>query len=170
MTAPDDMNERMIALCLEGHSGSVIARILAEEFGVTVTRNTVIGRLHRRGHSCAGSVRTVRLKAPSARPDGKPLPPMDLPAPPPNEPDPVLMDGLPVTMLTVRHRGMCKWAHGDIGTPEFRLCGHPTEGDESWCAFHRAIVWNLGHAKKIYAAASARAAANRGRRRFAEEW
>ena len=113
----DDRVEQLKTLWTEGLSASQIARALGG-----VTRNAVIGKVHRLG--LAGRASPSRSdrprlpmapKAPSVR--------SHVPAVPVVEEDPLqLEDGSHATVLTISDR-MCRWPIGDPAQSEFRFCG-----------------------------------------------
>ena len=42
---------------------------------------------------------------------------------------------------TVLGAGVCHWIAGDVGDPDWRMCGHPAAGGSSWCAHHYVRVY-----------------------------
>jgi hypothetical protein len=43
---------------------------------------------------------------------------------------------------------VCRWIEGDLEADAWRMCGHPSSGETSWCAHHRerALVRTMGEA------------------------
>jgi GcrA cell cycle regulator len=141
-------------LWAEGHSASQIAKQLGG-----VSRNAVIGKVHRLGLSGRTTPsrpvkRPPRLARPRPRlmPDGTvTLPPpvastREMP-PAPMRPllEPVslpplpLEDGAAATILTLRE-SMCKWPIGDPADPKFAFCGRKAECGP-YCAEHAKVAF-----------------------------
>src|SRR3712207_1185997 len=133
-TWTDERVELLKKLWTDGLSASQIAA----EIG-NVTRNAVIGKVHRLGLSGRGktkSTSTPRAKKPAA-PQSAPSPipataalsPMTLVAPVAAGPAPVAaFDDVVVPMserVTIMdlRESMCRWPMGDPTKPEFRFCG-----------------------------------------------
>ncbi|KCZ48327.1 GcrA family cell cycle regulator [Hyphomonas pacifica] len=144
-------------LWAEGHSASQIAKQLGG-----VTRNAVIGKVHRLGLSGRATPsrpvkRPPRLARPKPRvmPDGSvkqaaPAPttetmeprtaperaPADIMAPlPPLQ----QADGEPASILTLRD-SMCKWPIGDPADPKFAFCGRKADCGP-YCAEHAKVAF-----------------------------
>jgi len=123
----DDRVEQLKTLWTEGLSASQIARALGG-----VTRNAVIGKVHRlglAGRASPSRSERPRLpmapKAPSAR--------SHVPAIPVVEEDPLqLEDGSHATVLTISDR-MCRWPIGDPAASEFHFCGHSPKPGSPYC-------------------------------------
>lgn len=131
--------ERLKALWAEGRSASEIAGLLGE-----VTRNAVIGKVHRLGLAGRRTAsrreprRTsprrnragrVSMRKPVLRLPSYPVAPDDLP------PAPALM--LSVGQLT---DGTCHWPVGDPRLPGFGFCGAKSAaGRQPYCAAHQCI-------------------------------
>ncbi len=96
----------LIALWNEGLTTSEIGKRL------DVTKNAVVGKVHRLGLPKRGS--PIRQK------------------PKPAE----------IISLDALRPGMCSWPHGEPGTEDFRFCGDPVVPDKPYCAEHceRAYV------------------------------
>jgi len=131
-------------LWLEGQSASQIAK----QLGGGVTRNAVIGKVHRLGLSGRAApsqparttfrparVRTAPVQAPSAPRRIEAVQPRvatPVPAPTPELP------GTATVMTLGAH--MCKWPIGDPGSAEFSFCGRrASEG--VYCVEHARVAY-----------------------------
>ncbi|MEM9732936.1 MAG: GcrA family cell cycle regulator [Pseudomonadota bacterium] len=162
---------RLAKLWAEGLSASQIAADLGE-----VTRNAVIGKVHRLGLSGrdkpAGKGGN-RKKATTAKAATKPAAPK--PATPrakPADAEPLTSKASPgLDDVDVKERvdeetlvetkpandnaepisrkltlmqlteNTCKWPTGDPTMPGFSFCGHSTEDDKPYCAFHNKVAF-----------------------------
>lgn len=157
MAWTDDRVETLKKLWADGLSASQIAKQLGG-----VTRNAVIGKVHRLGLSGRATpsrpTRRASTPRPAAARAAKPA------AASPNTPRPAvakkagpsaprivrdtepattiapiearrLDNGEYATVLTLRE-GMCKWPIGDPSGTEFRFCGHPVKSGSTYCAAH----------------------------------
>jgi GcrA cell cycle regulator len=126
-------------LWTEGLSASQVARQLGG-----VTRNAVIGKIHRlglSGRACPSPPRRARTLRP-ARPVGRratpprPLPPAPA-APRAARPACEAPEGPgAVADLTGLRGHVCKWPIGDPKAPGFSFCGALVEGDGPYCPAH----------------------------------
>lgn len=141
-------------LWAEGHSASQIAKQLGG-----VTRNAVIGKVHRLGLSGrATPSRPVKRPPRLARPKPRIMPDGSVKAPAgaaadraetlkPSEknamiaamPPLELSDGEAATILTIRD-SMCKWPIGDPVDPKFAFCGRKSEGGP-YCKEHAKLAF-----------------------------
>ena len=129
-------------LWAEGYSGSQIAGMLGG-----ITRNAVIGKVHRLGllgRGPSGKQRSQKWKADAParklkpiiryRELSKPLPFFSL--------DEAILPSRELRLLELG-AGQCRfptttdWPKGK----DHRFCGNPTKPGESWCAGHRARVY-----------------------------
>ena len=102
----DERVEQLKSLWNEGLSASQIARVLGG-----VTRNAVIGKVHRLG--LAGRAGPARSERPRSSIAHKSVARVAAPEPPVVEEDPVVLDdGHFATVLTINDR-MCRWPIGD---------------------------------------------------------
>lgn len=158
-TWTDERVELLKKLWGDGLSASQIAT----EIGGGITRNAVIGKVHRLGLSGRGKAKA----APPARPKGKaaPAPNAPAPAPPPRPaavvapapaalaveaapepaPPPAADEvGLPlserVTIMDLRE-SMCRWPMGDPTKPEFRFCGARSVTGLPYCSNHAQVAY-----------------------------
>lgn len=137
-------------LWLEGLSASQIAKQLGG-----VTRNAVIGKVHRLGLSgrAAPSQPTrTTFKAP------RPARPVSAPAPrrveaashaPQPQPRAIVYDESPgsATVLTLGAH-MCKWPIGDPSADSFTFCGRRNDGDGPYCVQHASVAYQPQQARK----------------------
>lgn len=157
MAWTDERVAKLTKLWADGLSASQIAA----ELGENVTRNAVIGKVHRLGLS-------GRAKSPgsgASKPRRKPAvsrgntfqrsttmraPANDgavktdtavmvetRPAPPE---DAVMPISKKLTLLELTEN-TCKWPTGDPTLPNFSFCGHNTQEGKPYCAFHAALAF-----------------------------
>jgi GcrA cell cycle regulator len=120
--------ERLKSLDAQGYSTSLIA----ERFGVT--RNAVIGKMHRLGMSkpCAARRKPTVTRA-RPKPEKKPM--FKLPQPVPVRPGPP--GGLDLLDLKADH---CRYPINDA--PPYRFCAASVAfAGCPWCVSHHAIVY-----------------------------
>jgi GcrA cell cycle regulator len=152
----DERVELLKKLWQEGLSASQIAKQLGG-----VTRNAVIGKVHRLGLSGRAApskpARTV-FKAPRpARPAQAPSAPRRLiePSSLVAQPAPVrYVDETPgtATVLTLGAH-MCKWPIGDPSADSFTFCGRRTDEAGPYCHEHAQVAYQPAQAKKKTSAA-----------------
>jgi GcrA cell cycle regulator len=124
---PEGEIEAMIEMAAGGMSASQIAKAIGG-----VSRNAVIGRMHRRG---------IRF----GRVEGRPRIQRTYDAPRIKS-DPVVTPSAPLAPdprnLTLVNAGPrdCKWIEG-APIEEAIICGHRTEVGVSWCPYHLTVVW-----------------------------
>lgn len=153
----DERVDMLKRLWNEGLSASQIAGRL----GHGVTRNAVIGKVHRLGLS--GRVtpqrparpRTRKLREPS-HPGRQPILPtagatalkpaqrpemMPRPAP---EPEPIRLVDIPkgerVNILMLSDK-TCRWPVGDPGSEDFFFCGHAPKDGVPYCEYHARLAY-----------------------------
>lgn len=161
MSWTDERVELLRKLWLEGLSASQIA----SELSNGITRNAVIGKVHRLGLS-------GRAKAPSqAAPRPRAAKPIRTPSPAPRAHNhapmmrgnlafamaPRMMEATPqpkaqleevvipmserVTIMELRE-SMCRWPMGDPQTPDFRYCGGDAPvGEGPYCKYHARVAY-----------------------------
>ncbi len=143
-------------LWAEGHSASQIAKRLG-----SVTRNAVIGKVHRLGLSGrATPSRPVKRPPRLARPKPQQMPRQATSVPRQStslavRPEPAhthiseaeaniepqrLPNGDMVTVLTVKD-SMCKWPIGDPADNNFGFCGHASADGSPYCAEHARVAF-----------------------------
>lgn len=127
MAWTDERVELLKKLWTEGLSASQIARELGD-----VTRNAVIGKVHRLGLSGRGS--KSRVDRPRPRPLPRPQPKPIMPALERVEPA-TLSNGEFATVMTLK-TSMCRWPIGDPGSADFHFCGQKCVGSSPYCETH----------------------------------
>jgi GcrA cell cycle regulator len=165
----DDRVDILKRLWADGLSASQIAGKL----GMGVTRNAVIGKVHRL--NLAGRVNTPRAQTPrtqrKASPDAPAAPqrgpskptmptagatalkqftqphsaPRHMPLP---EPKPVrLVDTSRDGRITILHLSdkTCKWPIGDPQHDDFCFCGHAPRDGAPYCEYHARIAYQPAH-------------------------
>ncbi len=123
---------QLTKLWSEGLSASQIARALGD-----VTRNAVIGKVHRLGLS--GRTKTIRSDRPrvSRKRKRSPIPLITIPET--VEPA-VLPDGSHVTVATLNDT-MCRWPYGDPTSPGFHFCGRKVGENGPYCEAHAQVAY-----------------------------
>ena len=121
--------EQLKTLWTDGLSASQIARALGG-----VTRNAVIGKVHRLG--LAGRAGPARAERPRHSASHKSVARMAASEPEIVEQEPVkLDDGNFATVLTINDR-MCRWPIGDPAENEFHFCGRNPKSGSPYCEAH----------------------------------
>ncbi len=144
MAWTEDRVELLAKLWAEGLSASQVATQLGG-----VTRNAVIGKVHRLGLSGRAKPsrptkrkpRTKLAKTRSITPR-KPSAPRRVPAPPPPPPleAKLLPSGEFATIMTITEH-LCKWPLGDPSSADFRFCGRGTDKGEPYCKSHAQLAY-----------------------------
>jgi GcrA cell cycle regulator len=150
MSWTDERIELLRKLWSEGLSASQIAT----RIGGGITRNAVIGKVHRLG--LEGRMRTGSgAPQPDAgsgigasgiglrRADASVVPVEPAPVAEP-ESDPATAK---VTLLHLTEQ-TCKWPIGDPGTPSFHFCGQRAELGLPYCAAHARIAYQPAHDRR----------------------
>ena len=159
MAWTDEIVEQLKQHWIDGKSASQIAGLL----GNGVTRNAVIGKVHRLG--LAGRAKTPSASIPRPRRSAPP-PVHRVAAPRLAATAPRMMRGatafalapesselelqeefesvvlpmsLRVTIVELKE-SMCRWPLGDPATSEFRYCGSPT-ATGPYCAYHGGLAY-----------------------------
>ncbi|MBS0297451.1 MAG: GcrA cell cycle regulator [Proteobacteria bacterium] len=144
----DERVSTLKKLWLEGLSASQIAKQLGG-----VTRNAVIGKVHRLGLS--GRAAPSQPSRPVFRP-ARPRPAVA--AQPAPRREPVVRPAAPVpapvldlpgtaTVLTLGAH-MCKWPIGDPSTDDFSFCGRRSGGEGPYCVEHSRVAYQPQQKKK----------------------
>ncbi len=134
-------------LWAEGLSASQIAKQLGG-----VTRNAVIGKVHRLGLSGRAKSNKTAQRAPrrantkphTARIRVSPQTPATREPAKPVRPIPVEAKPLPngeyASIMTITDH-MCKWPIGDPSKSNFRFCGRASESGETYCKAHSQLAY-----------------------------
>lgn len=140
MAWTEDRVELLTKLWAEGLSASQIARTLGE-----VTRNAVIGKVHRLGLS--GRATPSRAERPRVTIRRKPVISRPVMVEPEIIKEEVLEDGAWATVMTLTER-MCKWPIGDPGTQEFHFCGRSAETSAPYCEAHVRLAYQASTSRR----------------------
>lgn len=144
MAWTDERVELLKTLWAEGLSAAQIANKMGG-----VTRNAVIGKVHRLGLSgratpakpqrgCSPSLEK-RERAPTAvRAEPKDLKPI---IPEPEFSAPIVMDGGDMATVATIKNNMCKWPIGDPAKDDFHFCGQNTSAGKSYCTYHAKLAF-----------------------------
>ena len=141
MAWTDERVELLKKLWAEGLSAAQIANKMGG-----VTRNAVIGKVHRLGLSgratpakpqrgCRTTSERKDETAKAPRAEVKPV------IPEPEFTAPLVLDtGDKTTVATIKNN-MCKWPVGDPAKDDFHFCGQPTLSGKSYCAYHAHLAF-----------------------------
>ena len=158
-TWPDERVEILKKLWLDGLSASQIALKL----GDGITRNAVIGKVHRLGLSGRGS--PTRVARPRTRRPRQPSAPRHMPtsgnaalkaktAPahrhePAHEPIHLvdIPEGERIGVLALTEK-TCRWPHGDPGSDDFFFCGQPPQDGTPYCGYHASVAYQPAHERR----------------------
>jgi len=162
MSWTNEQIEHLKQLWAEGLSASQIAA----ELGGDVSRNAVLGKLHRlglvRNETKLPNPSRARKPSPSPEPPltGEPSSQVDRPPAPvaSHEPPAAPAAELPrreavtprsegVTIMELRE-AMCRWPLGDPSTPDFRYCGVQAAPGLPYCPHHAQIAYQPAAERK----------------------
>lgn len=118
-----DRIKTLMALWEEGHPTSEIGRRLG------VTKNSVVGKVHRLGLKKRQS--PIRQASSAPRPKPIKTKTAKVAIKPPAE-------SVKMEELT---SSMCCWPEGEPGTDELHFCGHPVMEDKPYCEAHCARAY-----------------------------
>ncbi len=154
MSWTDERVELLKKLWSEGLSASQIANTLGE-----VTRNAVIGKVHRLGLSGRAKSTAAAARPRKARPEqgqARPTRPMshgntalaaalepyqeEAPAPAPASADNVVPMGQRCGIMNL-NEATCRWPTGEPGTDNFYFCGARKDAGVPYCAHHARIAY-----------------------------
>lgn len=150
MAWTDERVALLTKLWTEGLSASQVAQQLGG-----VTRNAVIGKVHRLGLSgrakpAKPAKRKTRV---AAKPRAKtPVTKRVVKAPPVPKPTPIPVEAKPLpngeyaSIMTITDH-MCKWPIGDPGSSDFRFCGRATDKDQTYCKAHSQLAYQPSRRK-----------------------
>lgn len=139
------------------HASGISCSRIAAKLGTGITRNGVIGKLHRLGLSHA---KPVIYDNTSEAPERKSRKMPDRPPPslagtivrvkpritapvlarPLPMPKPLAIDDGPVTLLHLSDK-TCKWPIGDPQHADFRFCGHGPRDGSPYCEYHDRMAY-----------------------------
>jgi len=146
----DERVETLKKLWLDGLSASQIAKHLGG-----VTRNAVIGKVHRLGLS--GRAAPSQPSRPAFKAPRPPRPVVHQPvarrvaehhAPAPSQrPANFVEEPGTATVLTLGAH-MCKWPIGDPATDNFSFCGRRSADEGPYCVEHARVAYQPPQAKK----------------------
>ena len=141
----EDRVETLKKLWLEGFSASQVAK----QLGGGLTRNAVIGKVHRLGLS--GRATPSQPQRPVFKPvrPARPIQAAAVPAPRrveptlPAEPRRVVYVAEEAGSATVLTLGahMCKWPIGDPATDGFSFCGRASSSEGPYCTHHSQVAY-----------------------------
>lgn len=164
MAWTDERIEKLKRLWSEGLSASQIANQLGD-----VTRNAVIGKIHRLGLAARAKGATPPARPARPRPERREgqAQRAALAAPQPQVRSGAVAVGntaldaareeertpapAPAAEVVTLHGGvafadigpsMCRWPIGDPAEPDFRMCGRPTPVGQSYCCEHAARAFH----------------------------
>jgi GcrA cell cycle regulator len=159
MTWTEERVEQLKKLWADGLSASQIAAQLGN-----ITRNAVIGKVHRLGLSGRAkspssaaprprkprSSHMLRLSRPSMRGNTALAHAYDMDL----EPEPVPYDNIiPIgqrrTLLELKE-DTCRWPIGDPGSPEFFFCGGNTVTSLPYCAYHSRVAYQPAASRRSH--------------------
>lgn len=137
----DDRVELLKKFWSEGLSASQIASKMGG-----VTRNAVIGKVHRLGLSGRATPAKPQRGRSFDYQEEETIGVTHEPVMKPIIPEPeftaplVLESGDRTTVSTLKNN-MCKWPIGDPARDDFHFCGQPTSSGKSYCAYHARLAF-----------------------------
>lgn len=141
MAWTDERVELLKTLWAEGLSAAQIANKMGG-----VTRNAVIGKVHRLGLSGRATPAKPQRGCTTAERRDEPvekIAPRTLKStlPEPEFIAPLVLDtGDRTTVATIKNN-MCKWPIGDPAREDFHFCGQSTASGKSYCAYHAHMAF-----------------------------
>ncbi|MEO0612237.1 MAG: GcrA family cell cycle regulator [Pseudomonadota bacterium] len=147
MAWTDERVELLKKYWAEGLSASQIANKMGG-----VTRNAVIGKVHRLGLSGrATPAKPSRGRAVEAGPAPRPVAEKPVPVKPsaPSHPviepatviEPAVLSSGDLTTVATLNRNMCKWPIGDPAKDDFHFCGQPAQQGKPYCTHHANVAF-----------------------------
>lgn len=149
MAWTDDRVEILKKLWAEGLSASQIATQMGG-----VTRNAVIGKVHRLGLSGRATptkpsrgIENVPSvpHTPKLLDDKLDIKPI---LADPAFSTPIILDTGDKTTLPTLSKNMCKWPNGDPASDDFHFCGQPSPSGRSYCAYHAQMAFQPSHKRE----------------------
>lgn len=143
MAWTDERVEQLKTLWAEGLSAAQIANKMGG-----VTRNAVIGKVHRLGLSGratpakpqrgCGPAQERREEAAPAKPARVEYKPM---IPEPDAITALVLDTGDLTTVATIKNNMCKWPIGDPAKEDFHFCGQAAGPGKSYCTYHARMAF-----------------------------
>jgi hypothetical protein len=130
-----DQDARLATWCSQSLTSRQISAKLAEEFGVSFSRNAVISHARRLKLPLDRPKSLMTKVGRAANNRGRARPPTLAPDAEPFRCAEVVPLNLPLIELEV---GMCRYPFGDT---DFTFCGLPAVG--SYCSGHQALCWRV---------------------------
>ncbi|NHK29439.1 hypothetical protein FF098_016115 [Parvularcula flava] len=147
MAWTDERVDLLKKLWAEGLSASQIASKMGG-----VTRNAVIGKVHRLGLS--GRATPAKPQRGRINEGTRAAAPRSFAAPKKtfeadeNEPEflePLVLDGGDMATVSTLNKNMCKWPVGDPTSEEFHFCGQSAQSGKPYCAYHAHMAFQPSH-------------------------
>lgn len=143
MAWTDERVEMLKKLWAEGLSAAQIAGKIGG-----VTRNAVIGKVHRLGLSGRatpakpqrGCAPSYAAREASSQPVERRSEPKSV-IPEPEFMAPLVLDTGDCTTVATIQKNMCKWPIGDPARDDFHFCGQSTLSGKSYCAYHAHMAF-----------------------------
>ncbi len=163
----DDRVELLKKFWSEGLSASQIASKMGG-----VTRNAVIGKVHRLGLSGrATPAKPLRGCDFEREEDIAPAAvarkaETEVAFVEPDLIEPVVLDTGDMTTVATLKNNMCRWPIGDPAKDDFHFCGQGTNPGKSYCAYHATMAFQPAQRRADRAPQVARTAIDAGRRRI----
>lgn len=163
----DERVEQLKKLWAEGLSASQIASKMGG-----VTRNAVIGKVHRLGLSGrAAPAKPQRGRSFDHADDEfdtlRREPVMRPVIPEPEFTAPVVLDTGDRTTVSTLKNNMCKWPIGDPARDDFHFCGQGAPTGKSYCAYHAHLAFQPAQQRKVERRVETPAVADASRRKMA---
>ena len=151
MAWDEERVEQLKKLWAEGLSASQIASKMGG-----VTRNAVIGKVHRLGLSGRATPAKPQRGRSFNEPKDETTSPSLVDASSsqknliadPEFSTPVVLAGGDLTTVATLKNNMCKWPVGDPASDEFHFCGQPAAPGKSYCAYHARMAFQPSHQRK----------------------
>ena len=151
MAWTDERVEELKKLWAEGHSASQIAARMGG-----VTRNAVIGKVHRLGLSGRAAPAKPKAVATESRATSVSTASVSTASSSPRTPvrgvlrdlPPVEDIGLGKATVSSIGNGQCKWPIGDPASDDFHFCGQSTTGGKPYCAYHTQLAFQPSQSRR----------------------
>ena len=150
MAWTDDRVELLKKLWSEGLSASQIASKMGG-----VTRNAVIGKVHRLGLSGRAtpakpqlSRKTEKVEKTETRTFQSRAKAFKSSIPEPDFMEPLILATGDNATVSTLSRNMCKWPIGDPSSEDFHFCGQKATAGKPYCAYHAHMAFQPSTTKK----------------------